>query len=237
MQDDAYMIVADGWKEAAKLQLLVEDKDKKNKEKADIVVGKMKYKADLIPPALIVARYFGAEEAQIDEFEADAEAIARQMEETVEEHSGEEGLLEDDKDEKGMISKNAAISHLAELRGVPDSDDEMKILTEYLALIERGAEANKKVKDAQKALHSKVAVKYSSLSVDEIKTLVVDDKWLAQLAADVQRELDRVSQALTGRIRQLAERYATPLPHLTSEVATLATRVDEHLRKMSATWK
>ena len=63
---------------------------------------------------------------------------------------------------------------------------------------------------------------------------MVDDKWLATLAAAVQGELDRVSQTLTGRIRQLAERYATPLPQLTDEVATLAARVDEHLKKMGS---
>ena len=63
------------------------------------------------------------------------------------------------------------------------------------------------------------------------------DKWLATLAAAVQGELDRVSQTLTGRIRQLAERYATPLPQLTEEVATLAARVDGHLKKMGAVWK
>ena len=71
------------------------------------------------------------------------------------------------------------------------------------------------MKDAQKELEAKVAAKYGKLTEDEIKTLVVDDKWLATLAAAVQSELDRVSQALTGRIRQLAERYATPLPQLT----------------------
>ena len=66
---------------------------------------------------------------------------------------------------------------------------------------------------------------------------MVDDKWLATLAAAVQGELDRVSQTITGRIRQLAERYATPLPELTDEVATLAARVDGHLKKMGAVWK
>ncbi len=50
-------------------------------------------------------------------------------------------------------------------------------------------------------------------------------------------ELDRVSQTLTGRIRELAERYATPLPKLTDEVETLAARVDEHLKNMGAVWK
>ena len=78
----------------------------------------------------------------------------------------------------------------------------------------------------------KVLGQYAKLTEDDIKTLVVDDKWLATLAAAVQGELDRVSQTLTGRIRQLAERYATPLPQLTDKVATLASRVDEHLKKM-----
>jgi len=33
-----------------------------------------------------------------------------------------------------------------------------------------------------------------------------------------------------------AERYAVPLPKLTDDVATLAARVDEHLKKMGAVW-
>ena len=69
------------------------------------------------------------------------------------------------------------------------------------------------------------------------KILVADDKWLATLATAVQGELDRVSQTLTGRIRLLAERYATPLPQLTSDVEKLSARVDEHLEKMGAVWK
>lgn len=66
----------------------------------------------------------------------------------------------------------------------------------------------------------------------QIKTLVVDDKWMSRLQAAVQAELDRVSQTLTGRIRELAQRYAAPLPQLTDEVETLAARVAEHLKKM-----
>ncbi len=61
---------------------------------------------------------------------------------------------------------------------------------------------------------------------------MVDDKWLAALAAAVQGELDRVLQTLTGRIRQLAERYATPLAQVTEEVAELEARVSRHLERM-----
>jgi type I restriction enzyme M protein len=99
-------------------------------------------------------------------------------------------------------------------------------------LLEQEAEAGKKAKEAQKALDAEVVAKYTALTADEVKALVVDDKWLAALAAAVQTELERVTQALTGRIRQLAERYAAPLPILTAEVDDLSGKVDAHLKKM-----
>ena len=74
------------------------------------------------------------------------------------------------------------------------------------------------------------------LSEEEVKALVVEDKWLTTLASDVQTELNRISQALTGRIKELAERYATPLPKLTEEVEILSAHVDEHLKKMGFVW-
>jgi type I restriction enzyme M protein len=64
----------------------------------------------------------------------------------------------------------------------------------------------------------------------------VDEKWMASLSDAVRGELERVSQTLTGRIRELAERYATPMPQLTEDVATLAARVERHLQKMGASW-
>ena len=92
------------------------------------------------------------------------------------------------------------------------------------------------MKEQDAALDKLAYDKYPKLTEAEIKTLVVDDKWMARLSAAVQGELDRVSQTLTGRIRELAERYATPMPQLTVEVATLAARVDEHLKRMGASW-
>ncbi len=158
-----------------------------------------------------------------------------------EEHGGEDGLLEDAKNDKDKLTKASVAARLKEIGGPksrdPDTADERKVLQAYLALTEQEADTGAKLKTAQDALIAKVAARYAQLTEDEIKTLVVDDKWLATLAAAVQGELDRVSQTLTGRIRQLAERYATPLPQLTDEVATLAARVDEHLKKMGAVWK
>jgi type I restriction enzyme M protein len=235
MQDDVYMIVVDGWKEANKIRLLVKT-GKKYTEEADIEIGKQKFKADLIPPQLIIQRYFANEQQTLQELDADLEAITRQMEEMDEEHGGEDGLLSDAKNEKGKLTKANVKNRIKEIKGDADFADEHQALTGYLALIDKEAAAKKQIKAAQEALYEQVIKKYPALSEDEIKTLVVVDKWLAALTADVQSELDRVSQALTGRIKQLAERYATPLPQLTTEVEALSGKVDAHLKRMGFSW-
>lgn len=230
VQDDVYMLVSDGWREAAKPQLIVEDK--KTKEKPDFAVGKLKYKAELIPPTLVISRYFAVEQAAVEKLEVDVAAIEQALEEMAEEHGGEEGLLAEAKNDKDKLTKVSVTARLKEIKNDQDAADERKALNDYLALIEKESEASAKVYVAQAELTAKVAAKYGKLTDDEIKVLVVDDKWLATIAVAVQGELDRVSQALTGRIRQLAERYTTPMPQLTAEVATLANRVAEHLQKM-----
>ena len=230
MQDDVYMIVSDGWREAAKPRLLVESKDKR--EKPDFTVGKLKYKAELIPTALVIARYFAAEQTAIEKLEAEVAASEQALEELAEEHGGEDGLLEAAKNDKDKLTKASVAARLKEVKSDATAADERQALNDYLALAEKAATTGAKVSAAQEALLLKVAAQYGKLTEDEIKTLVVDDKWLATLAAAVQGELDRVSQTLTGRIRQLAERYATPLPRITAEVAALESNVSRHLERM-----
>ena len=214
MQDDVYMIVADGWKAT--------DKGKPN--------------IDLIPPQLIINRYFKADASAVEKMEADREIIAREMVELAEEHSGEDGLLEEAKTDKGKISKASVKARLATIKHDWDAKEERKTLNDYLTLIEKESAASKKLKEVQRTLDAKVASQYNRLNEDEIKTLVVDDKWLVTLATDIQTELDRVSQALTGRIKQLAERYNTPLPKLTEDIEILSMKVDEHLKNMGFAW-
>ena len=92
------------------------------------------------------------------------------------------------------------------------------------------------MKEQEVALDKLAYEKYPVLTEAEIKTLVLDDKWMARLSDAVQGELERVSQTLTGRVRELAERYAAPLPQLTDEVAALSERVGLHLERMGVAW-
>ena len=233
MQDDCYLIAADGWHEAAQPRLIVEDKSKKAKARPDLIVGKKKYTTELIPPALLIARYYVREQAAIDALEARLATIAQQLEEMAEEHTGEGGLLEDARNDKDKLTKASAAARLKDIgRTDPDTAEERQALKDYLGLTEQEAETGTKLKTAQDDLMAKVAARYGQLTEAEIHTLVVEDKWLTTLATAVQGELDRVSQTLTARIRQLADRYATPLPEITNQVEALAAKVAGHLKKM-----
>ena len=244
LQDDAYLIAAVGWKEGAKPREILQVKNKDKKlvwpEDHDFKRGKRRFKSDLIPAALVIDRYFAAERDAIAALEAELAGIEQQLDEKLEEGSGEEGLFAEvieGEGDKQKITAKAVKARLKDIGKDPDYADERKALDEYSALLDQQADTKARLKAAVDDLEAKLDAKYPKLTEDEIKTLVVDDKWLATLAAAVQGELDRVSQTLTGRIRQLAERYATPLPQLTDEVAALAARVDGHLKKMGAVWK
>lgn len=117
-------------------------------------------------------------------------------------------------------------------KGAADYAAEAKVLKQWITLDQQQSEPKSQIKTADAKLDQLAHDQYAKLSINEIKTLVVDDKWLAAITTAVQGELDRVSQTLTSRIRQLAERYATPLPTLLDEVSALSARVDKHLEKM-----
>ena len=244
MQDDCYLIADAGWKAGALPREIRQVKNKEGKlvwpEKEDFKKGKRRFKSDLVPAAILIARYFATERDAIAALEAELTGIEQQLDEKREEQSGEEGLLVEvieGEDEKQKVTAKAVKARLKEIGHDPDYAEERQALEAYVALLDQQGDTKARLKTAQDDLEAKLDAKYPKLTEDEIKTLVVDDKWLATIAAAVQGELDRVSQTLTGRIRQLADRYATPLPQLTDEVATLAARVDGHLKKMGAVWK
>ncbi len=236
MQDDVYLIAHAGWVEAAKPRLIVETKEPKSKEEHDFIVDKQKYKSDLVPGSLLVERYFSKDRAAIDGIEAELAALGQKLDEMKEEEGGEGGLLEEVIDDKEKISKKAVAARLKELGSDADSADERRALTEYSAVLDKEAEARVRLKAAQASLEEGVAARYGKLTGDDVKALVVEAKWLSALAADVQTELDRVSRAVTGRIRELALRYAQTLPGATNEVAELAAKVAAHLKSMGREW-
>ena len=225
MQDDLYLIAADGW-QAETYRVIERDKKGKERDKG--------WACDLVPKGLVVARYFAVEQEAVSKLEADLESVAAGLSELEEEHGGDEGAYAElDKVNKANV--NARLKELTGLFG-DDSQDETSALDAWLKLYNRQADLRKSLKDAEAELDAKAYDKYKALTEDDIKTLVVDDKWMSTLERAVSGEMDRISQRLTGRVKELAERYETPVPQISRRVEELEARVSAHLQKMGYTW-
>lgn len=325
MQDDCYLIGADGWK-AVPTRILVTNKKGNQVDKGWV--------CELIPKHLVVNRYFGPYQSEINSKEIALENLGSTLNDLQEEYGGDEGILKDvstvtecndawhdalmtyweiadsqtfkeyktaieqkemvehelislyestliqalcngktkptlaslksqlkrtiGSDEKKIINKVLALletlkiaknkfSTLYEIENkevkerlkqddIPNDLNDLRVINQYLNLTEQSVILKGELKLALDSLDLMAYEKYAELTEDEIKTLVVDDKWLATLSAALQSELDRVSQTLTGRVRELADRYSSPLPQIAEEVATLSSRVEAHLKKMGIVW-
>jgi len=224
MQDDCYLISADGWK-AETYRIIVKDKKGKEKDKG--------WSCDLVPKSLVVARYFAEEQKAIDQLAAELESVTARITELEEEHGGEEGLFS----EFDKLNKIGVTARLREIKGDQEAQDEADALNDWMKLNNEESEIKKRLKEAELELDANAFAQYPKLGEDEIKTLVVDDKWLAALTAAAHGEMDRITQALTRRVKELAERYETPLPQMVSRVAKLEAKVDRHLERMGFSWK
>lgn len=249
MQDDCYIITADGWK-AEPYRIIVENKAGKKVDKG--------WACDLVPAYLVIDRYFSKEKQQLEQLEADRDAVAAQLTELEEEHSGEEGyfaILE--KINKASVQKrlkelkeatpkklkkpvevlSMAAEDAAAYGNGKEEMTEPQVLELYLSLSEKQTLLNAQIKAATDELDKKTLAKYPALTEVEVKQLVIEDKWMAGIQKAIQTEMERISQRLTQRIKELAERYETPLPQQNREVDVLEEKVNAHLIKMGFSWK
>lgn len=231
MQDDCYLIVSDGWKAGNEVEWT-----------------KREFEGKLIPKQIIIDRYFVAEQKSIEAKEAARDSIAAQIEELEEEHSGEEGYFADfDKLNKAAVAKRlkelqTPVKKIGKkeklvMAAEPEAEyGEAAILEQYLELADKLTEASKEIKDAKAELDKFVLDKYEALSESDIKTLVVEDKWMSRVENSVQNEMQRISQRLAQRIKELAERYESTLVSILNEVVELEAKVNAHLDKMGFAW-
>ena len=217
-QDDAYLIVQDGW---------VATPERTFKT----VRGKKKdtgWVCELVPKDLMVARYGKDEQAAIDALTAKIDAAKAARTELQDEHSGDDDVFSE------LDSINAANvkRHLKVLKKEGGDKADIQILAKWVRLYDSEAKLKKQRKADEAALDARMYGLYSTLTEDDVRQLVVDDKWLAALKQRIEAEMDRVSQRLTRRVSELAERYETPMSELEAQVAALTAKVGGHLQRM-----
>jgi type I restriction enzyme M protein len=253
MQDDCYLITQEGWQ--AKTHRIVVEGKGKSKKQVDKGWG-----CDLIPKELVIERFFKPKKNALEILQSEKESIASDLTELEEEHSDEEGVFgEMDKVNKANINarlkelkaeRNCSVSLSAvedrtayenQIAAEPDAnyeispDQETQILTQYLKLLDKQTAVNKKIKEAEAALDKKLYAQYPKLNESEIKTLVVEDKWMAAIESSIKDEIDHISQHLTNRIKELAERYEQTLPEIEEQLTELEKKVSGHLERMGLT--
>ncbi len=228
MQDDCYLLAADGWK-AETYRIIEEKKNKSGKVTKTVDKG---WICDLIPKKLVINRYFSDQQQTIDDLKVESETLQSQKTVMEEEHSGEDGAFSElDKINNGNIN-----ARLKEIKDDPDAKEEEKILKQYLKLLNKVAVTKKAIKAAEIKLDGELLAFYPTLTEEQIKELVVDDKWMATISKDIHTEMDCISHHLTQRIKELVQRYEMPLPQLTQSVLDMETAVNRHLKKMGFVW-
>ena len=218
MQDDCYMVSRDGWKVS-----LRETKKKSTFEDLD---------CDLLPVSVVVRKFYGKEAADIAAKRAELDEVNATLESIPEENPDafDEGLYE-------MLEKvneaNVKKAIAAQKKGTVAADkNTLKAWAEMLEKYARKKESAKEISSLVDDLTAKVRAKYDTLSADEIRDLVIDDKWLYEFQDRSEAEIKRVCESISISVAILNERYAKPLPSINSDIDRLSSEVRSYLSAM-----
>ena len=226
LSDDVYAIAQNGWLSARDLTPV----EKGDKQTPNLILGSgrnaKKFVSEIIPPELVAKRYFTQILDQISLLEAQISKKQDEFTNFVDEF-GEDELsnVYDDKDKMTLKSLKEAIRQTSD-------KNEQEIYNKALQILTEQKELESTLKAATGELNQKVFDKFKTLDESEIKTLVVDDKWLSNLKEQILSTVERAVQEQITRISTLAARYDKTLDELTTRANDLSLRVKAHLDAM-----
>ena len=130
------------------------------------------------------------------------------------------------------ISKTLATDRLKKARYEGTDPEEISALQRLLKLYEAEADARRAVKEAQAELDLDTLKQYGKLTEDDVRTLVLDDKWQATLIKRIAAKVESLTLSLVARVDELGGRYSETVSMLDAELATLEGKVTDHLAAM-----
>lgn len=227
LQDDWFLLSFNGFLSAKELRELTPLKDKNKKanylEEPDFVIQKTYYKSDLIPKHLIKQRFFEKETKELEELENALNEKEALLDEFIEEHSNEEGLFDGLKINESVLKK--------ELKNATDPEDE-KILKTALEWLEAKNKVLKMKNKAYEELELKAFHQYKNLEINEIKDLIIQDKWLNSLKNALENKIQKRINAFTSALNEIISSYSNSLLELDKEVKKSESKVLEHLKDL-----
>ncbi len=133
------------------------------------------------------------------------------------------------------INEGNVKKRIRDLKGKLNANAEIQVLKKYGKLKEDIADGKRVQKVLKYELLTQLEAKYKALTEDETKTLVVENKWMATLAERLNNEMLRISQQLSTRVSELAERYDQTLAAIDGDIVALEEKVKKHLSIMGFT--
>lgn len=233
MQDDAYLIAADGWKAELYTPQPAAKKDKEGnlkKVKEKKAATPEDVACDLLPVSVVIDACFGEMKALILAAEEKIAEGETALNELLEEEA--ENYLDSSNFTNDTINDGNVKKRIRDLKGKPDAKAEIKVLEKYLTIKEDIADGKRVQKALKYELLEMLVKKYDSLTEAETKQLVVENKWMSTLAALLESEMQQISQNLTTRVSELAERYAQTLSAIDADIVDLEEKVKKHLALM-----
>lgn len=234
MQDDVYAICFGGYETGREITYEYATKKKKeNGVSVEVQTDKVKgFDGRLIPKSILAGYFFADTVKAIDALRAQLDGVTAAMEEMAEEHSGEDGLFSTMDD----LKKGTVNARIKEIKKDANAKEELKVLQSYGKLIEVESNYKKALKQAEVDLDTKVEKRYATLTVAEIKQLLVEQKWFAAIYAGIDAIHTAVSHHLSSRVTELVERYEFTLKECENEVTDYEAKVKSHLERMGFAW-
>ncbi|MGL2645138.1 type I restriction-modification system subunit M [Helicobacter pylori] len=227
LQDDWFLISFNGFISAKNLRKLNPLKDKNKKanylEEPDFVIQKTYYKSDLIPKNLIKQRFFEKELIELEQLENALNEKEALLDEFIEEHSNEEGLFDGLKINESVLKK--------ELKNATDLEDK-QILKTALEWLEAKNKALKMKNKAYEELELKAFHQYKNLEINEIKDLIIKDKWLNSLKNALENKIQKRINTFISVLNEIISSYSNSLLELDKEVKESESKVLEHLKDL-----
>ena len=234
MQDDVYAVCYDGYEAGREIAYeYVTKKKKENGQTIEIRTDKIKgFEGKLLPKALVAAHFFCEDVKALDTLGGQLDEVSAKLEELAEENGGEDGLFSQLDD-----LKRATISaRIQAIKKDPASKDELAALQNYMSLLNAESNYKKAIKQAEVDLDTKLEKKYPQLTLEEIRHLLVEEKWFSSIYSGIDAIHEAVSHHLSARVTQLVERYEYTLKECEDEVDQYEAKVKSHLERMGFVW-
>lgn len=232
LQDDVFVIKNFGYEAGREIEFVYEIKkgvENKNKIKS--------FNGGIIPKETIENEYFTVELNEIDKLIESSESISSELSEMIEEESGEDGLLNEvlnDKDKR--ISKKNLNLRMKKIKNKKYAKEEYKVLCKCFEKQNENDNIDKKIKVLRKELDNKVCEKYSKLSIEEIKHLLFDLKWMSEIENDIKELVEQSLNNLSSRVLMIAKRYEHTLKDIEQDTENSRKAVVEALERMGYKW-